>query len=313
MSIRNIDKVVFGADDLTEAYRFLVDWGLNKILAEPGHLLFETLNGAQVEVRQTNDPALPSPMQAGPTLREVVWGVKDADTLDGVMARLEATGPTQTGEDGLFRTVDPNGLSHGFRVSKVRPHTGTAQRSNAPGDHQRIDVRSPVYDRALPAEVGHIVLFAGDLDAMLAFYTDRLGFIVTDSYPGHAAFLRGQVNGVHHNAFILKREGKPGLNHVAFTVNDIHEVFGGGLAMSRKGWETDIGPGRHPISSAYFWYFKSPFGAALEYYADEDVCTEAWEPRAFERRPELFAEWAIAGGIDGETRRQARAATPPAH
>jgi catechol 2,3-dioxygenase-like lactoylglutathione lyase family enzyme len=152
------------------------------------------------------------------------------------------------------------------------------------------------------------VLFVDDLDASLAFYVDKLGFVVSDSYPGHAAFLRAKTPGSHHDAFILKRPGNPGLNHVAFTVNDIHEVFGGGLAMSRKGWQTDIGPGRHPISSAYFWYLRSPFGGSFEYYADDDYCTEAWVPQEFERRPELFAEWAIKGGIDGQTRRQTSAA-----
>ncbi len=76
--------------------------------------------------------------------------------------------------------------------------------------------------------------------------------------------------------------------------------------MSAKGWSTELGPGRHPISSAYFWYFQSPFGGALEYYADDDFCTEAWEAVDFERSPTNFAEWAIAGGIDGNTRRQVR-------
>ena len=42
------------------------------------------------------------------------------------------------------------------------------------------------------------------------------------------------------------------LNHVAYTVRDIHEVLGGGLHISRQGWKTQLGPGRHPISSAYF-------------------------------------------------------------
>jgi catechol-2,3-dioxygenase len=151
------------------------------------------------------------------------------------------------------------------------------------------------------------VLFVDDLAAMLEFFVNRLGFAISDTYPGHAAFLRASTPGGHHDAFILSRPGRAGLNHVAFTVSNIHEVFGGGLAMSRKGWETDIGPGRHPISSAYFWYFKGPFGGAFEYYADDDWCTEAWQPREFERKPEVFAEWAIAGGIDGNTRRQARA------
>ena len=117
--------------------------------------------------------------------------------------------------------------------------------------------------------------------------------------------MRCQQVGGHHNTFILNRPGKPGINHVAFTVSDIHEVIGGGIAMSKKGWKTEIGPGRHPISSAYFWYFENPLAAPLEYYADEDYCTEDWKPSTFERKPELFAEWAIIGGIDGKTRRQA--------
>ncbi len=47
--------------------------------------------------------------------------------------------------------------------------------------------------------------------------------------------------------------------------------------MSKKGWQTEIGPGRHPISSAYFWYFHNPLGAPVEYYADDDFCTEVWQ------------------------------------
>jgi hypothetical protein len=91
---------------------------------------------------------------------------------------------------------------------------------------------------------------------------------------------------------------------VAFTVRDLYEVVGGGLHMARCGWETQVGPGRHPISSSMFWYLKSPAGALCEYYADEDVLTESWKPRDFEPKPEMFAEWAIAGGLDGTTRRQ---------
>jgi catechol-2,3-dioxygenase len=139
---------------------------------------------------------------------------------------------------------------------------------------------------------------------MRVFYTEKLGFVISDEYPGHGTFTRCQQVGDHHNLFILNRPGKAGINHVAFTVTDIHELIGGGIAMSQKGWKTEIGPGRHPISSAYFWYFENPLAAPLEYYADEDYCTADWKAGTFERKPELFAEWAIAGGIDGKTRRQ---------
>ena len=95
-----------------------------------------------------------------------------------------------------------------------------------------------------------------------------------------------------------------GVNHIAFTVRDIHEVFGGGLHMGRCGWKTQLGPGRHPISSAYFWYFVNPCGGLIEYNADEDKLTGNWQARDFEPGPTVFAEWAIDGGLDGNTRHQ---------
>ena len=119
------------------------------------------------------------------------------------------------------------------------------------------------------------------------------------------------ADGGHHDLFLLQTpDKKVGLNHVAFAVRDIHEVFGGGLHFDRCGWKTQLGPGRHPISSAYFWYFVNPAGGLIEYYADEDQLTDAWEPREFEPGPTRFAEWAVDGGLDGNTRRQKNVAAP---
>lgn len=298
MTFCGIDSVTFGVSDMAEARRFLEDWGLENNGSSDDCLRYRTRDRTDVLVRHTADPVLPPAMQEGATLRQVTWGVADAGALAALQARLGT-------DDAL---ADPSGLSHAFRVSVRVAVQADAQDVNGPGITRRVDVRSPVYERAIPISIGHVVLFVDDLDATMDFFVGKLGFAISDSYPGHAAFLRARTPGPHHDAFVLRRPGKPGLNHVAFTVSNIHEVFGGGLAMSRKGWETDIGPGRHPISSAYFWYFKSPFGGSLEYYADDDWCTEAWQPSDFERKPELFAEWAVAGGIDGNTRRQSRAA-----
>jgi catechol-2,3-dioxygenase len=185
---------------------------------------------------------------------------------------------------------------------------------NTWGNAQRIDTRSRVYARAEPVEVGHVVFFTAALKDVEAFYCERLGFAVSDRYPGRGLFLRCAQHGGHHDVFFLQLPtGKRGVNHVAFAVRDIHEVFGGGLHFSKCGWETDLGPGRHPISSAYFWYFKSPGGGLVEYYTDEDMLTPAWKPREFESKPENFAEWAILGGIDGVSRRQKQGPAPGAH
>ena len=305
-SSTGIDAIVFGVEDLGEARRFLGDWGLEEAGSNADRLRYLTMDATEVIVRFAQDPVLPPAMEAGSTLRQVVWGVGDAAAL-GELEDKWGVGPSN--ELGARTAVtDPSGLSHAFRVTQRHAVPVKAQETNGPGNPRRVDRRAPFYEDVRPISVGHVVLFVDDLASSLEFFVGQLGFVVSDSYPGHAAFLRARTPGSHHDLFVLKRPGNPGLNHVAFTVENIHAVFGGGLAMGRKGWATELGPGRHPISSAYFWYFKSPFGGSLEYYADDDFCTEAWEPREFERRPELFAEWAVAGGIDGHTRRQSRAA-----
>ena len=304
MSLQGIDAVVFGVADMAEARRFLDDWGVAAVSGGNNKLVYRTRDGAEVIVRPKDAADLPPAIEPGNTVREVIWGAADQAELDRTLAALRDLPSFRVGADGLARVTDPNGLSLAFRVSQRKPIVVKPTPNNAPGTHQRVNQRSPIHDQAHPINIGHVVVFADDFAAMRAFYTETLGFSISDEYPGHGVFTRCQRVGEHHNLFILNRPGKPGINHVAFTVADIHEVIGGGIAMSKKGWKTEIGPGRHPISSAYFWYFENPLAAPLEYYADEDFCTEDWKPGTFERKPELFAEWAIAGGIDGATRRQ---------
>jgi catechol 2,3-dioxygenase-like lactoylglutathione lyase family enzyme len=304
MALKGIDGIVFGVTDMAAARRFLDDWGLTEISVDDERLVYLTRDKTEVTVRPYDAGDLPPAIESGNTVREVVWGAENEYELEKTLSRFRNFESFRTGVDGLPRVTDPNGLTLAFRVSKRVPITATPTLPNAPGVHNRINQRSPVISQAHPVNIGHVVVFAADFAAMRAFYTEILGFVISDEYPGHGAFTRCQEVGDHHNLFMLNRPGRAGINHVAFTVTDIHEVIGGGIAMSRKGWKTEIGPGRHPISSAYFWYFENPLGAPVEYYADEDYCTADWKPGSFERKPELFAEWAIAGGIDGETRRQ---------
>jgi catechol 2,3-dioxygenase-like lactoylglutathione lyase family enzyme len=304
MSIQGIDAVIFGVADMAEAKRFLDDWGLVAVSNSADKHVYRTQDGAEVIVRPKDAADLPPPIEAGNTVREVIWGAANQRELDQTLEALRKVESFRIGADGLARVTDPNGVGLAFRVTKRTPIVVKPTPANAPGSHHRVNQRSPIHTQAHPINIGHVVVFAADFAAMRAFYTETLGFAISDEYPGHGVFTRCQRVGDHHNLFMLNRPGRAGFNHVAFTVADIHEVIGGGIAMSKKGWKTEIGPGRHPISSAYFWYFENPLAAPLEYYADEDYCTEEWKPGTFERKPELFAEWAIAGGIDGNTRRQ---------
>jgi catechol 2,3-dioxygenase-like lactoylglutathione lyase family enzyme len=302
MSISGIDEVIYGVEDLDTARRFWLDWGLTLVQEAPGQLDFETLNGSSVKVRAIDDPDLPPAIEPGSTVREVTWAVEsmaDIDRLSGLpgVTRIERHAEI------TCQTIDPNGLSVRFRVSHKRPVEVRGTPSNTWGNTLRVNQPATIYERATPVDLGHIVFFTGDCAAMEAFYR-QLGFVVSDRYPGYAVFLRTADEGGHHDLFILQTPaGKAGLNHVAFSVRDIHEVFGGGMHISRCGWKTQLGPGRHPISSAYFWYVKNPCGGLVEYNTDEDMLTAQWQPREFTPSNTNFAEWAIEGGLDGNTRR----------
>lgn len=308
MSVLGIDQITYGTDDLDTSRRFFLDWGLTLAYEGADELVFESLNGCRIVVASMDKAGLPPAIEDGPTLREVVWGVESAADLDRYADAIRGDAGFVDGEVAGGRRIgctDPNGLAVRLQVSRKKAIDIDCARVNTWTDKARVNQPSPIYDRATPIEVGHVVFFVADVKACEAFYASRFGFVASDRYPGRGAFLRCADIGGHHDLFLLQLPtGKRGINHVAFTVRDIHEVFGGGLHFSRCGWETQLGPGRHPISSAYFWYFKNPAGGLIEYYADEDQLTAEWAARDFEPGPTVFAEWAVDGGLDGNTRRQ---------
>jgi len=310
MSVAGIDEITFGASDLDTCRRFFLDWGLSLVTESSQELVFESLNGCRVLVAHSDKPGLPKGVEPDPTLREVVWGVESQADMELYRSRMR-THPGFTDNGNRFGCVDPNGLSVRVQVSVKRKVDLACAQTNTWSERGRVNQPAPAYDRATPVEVGHVVFFVLDLNETTAFYQDVLGFQVSDRYPGRGHFMRCAPEGGHHDLFLLQLPTpKAGLNHVAFSVRDLHEVVGGGMHMSRQGWATDLGPGRHPISSAMFWYFNNPAGALAEYYTDEDELTADWQPRDFSPGPTVFAEWAVKGGIDGNTRRQKDAAAP---
>jgi catechol-2,3-dioxygenase len=312
MSIQGIDRITYGVENLAECRRFFLDWGLTLQRETPQRLEFETLNGCEVVVAHKDAAGLPAPMEAGATLREVTWGADSQADISKLEKSL-AGSPGYFSQAEEIGCSDPNGLALRVRVSRKRKLDIKGVPANTWDSPLRVDTPTRVYERAHPVEVGHVVFFTESVAQMEKFYCERLGFHVSDRYPDRGLFLRAPEIGGHHDLFFLQLAPpapRRGMEHVAFTVRDIHEVFGGGLHLSRCGWKTAIGPGRHPVSSAFFWYLQSPAGGMVEYYADEDFLTGAWRPRDMAPIPHEFAEWAIEGGLDGNTHRQATGPSP---
>ncbi|MDF0604857.1 VOC family protein [Neisseriaceae bacterium TC5R-5] len=307
MTISGIERLEFGVTDPALCSQFLRDFGLTESIPSQ---LFTTQSGAQLSVHDIASPHLPPAFEKGSTLRRMSWAVADATALESLAKQLQDY-PGTSWQGSELQCIDPNGLTLRFVLSKQHEVSTNTPALNQWGDIRRIDQPSPVYEQASPINIGHVVFFVDDLAAMEKFYCEQLGFHVSDRYRNRAVFLRSRQRGQHHDLFLLHRpEHARGLNHVAFNVRDIHEVIGGGIAMNRREWSTFIGPGRHPISSAYFWYVHSPLGGAFEYYTNDDYLTEQWQPRTLDYSLAAFTEWGIAGGIDYQTRRQRQQEQP---
>ena len=298
MSINGIDAVTFGITNRTKSERFLDHWGLKKIRSGKFGANYICTDGTEVKFRGHKSKSLPKAIQAGSTVREVVWGVEKKNDLKVIANEFAKDRKVKVLTDGSIRLVDDIGLGIGFRISKRKKLKHKPPTFNRPGEDIRVDAPATFYERATPQMISHIVFGVPDYQVIENFY-GRIGFLATDRYPGRGVFLRAAERGNHHNLFAMNIEGnKPKFNHLAFKVQDIHEVIGGGQFLVRHGWKSSVGPGRHYISSACFWYFQTPLGGDCEYCADEDIMTKNWKVREFEVGPDIFSEWTFNADTD---------------
>lgn len=298
MSVVGLDTIVFSAPDMKAARRYAADWGLRKVKDGRAGAVFETEIGSQIVLRPPSAKDLPAPAAPGMNFREMIWGVSSRRELKRIATTIAAERPVTEDADGTIHCADPNGIGLGFRVWRGRKNfKGKRAAVNTYGKAERVDARGTFYERAKPMRMGHIGFLLPDLKASEDFYHKLLGWPVSDRYgPGMAVFFRCAPESDHHNMLLIKsRSGDKRFHHVAFEVRDVHEVFGGGLYFQRKGWPVEVGPGRHPISSAYFWYFKTPMEGAFEYFSDSDWMTKKWKGTTF--RVNKFSEWHLVDGI----------------
>jgi catechol 2,3-dioxygenase-like lactoylglutathione lyase family enzyme len=298
MRISNLDAMTYGVSDRAESERFWTDFGLLRRPDTDGRSIFSAQDGSTVILSDADDPRLPPRAAPAETLRETTFGVIDADALREIAGELEKDRAVHVDAHGTVHTVDPLGFAVAFRIAERKPVQAPELKFNTPGRAARLNTRGEFHSAAKPLEMTHAVFMVGEeIEKAVEFYTERLGFIVSDCYPGRGYFLRGGASNHHHDLFLLNVGAKRGFHHVAFELGSIHELFGGGLNMTRRGWSTALGPGRHPVSSCYFWYFHCPSGGAAEYDFDSDQVDENWKPGEFEQTPEMFAEWCLAEGM----------------
>ena len=129
------------------------------------------------------------------------------------------------------------------------------------------------------------------MPATTGFFTDGLGFAVSDTIPGIGSFMRCSTD--HHN-LLVQTAPVTFLHHTSWEFDDVDAVGARAGALveadpSRHVW----GLGRHHIGSNFFWYLADPAGNFAEAYSDLDIIddADAWaaKPEAAESKP--LATW----------------------
>jgi catechol 2,3-dioxygenase-like lactoylglutathione lyase family enzyme len=221
-------------------------------------------------------------------------GADDPDDLDRVAASLAALGvPAERTAAGV-RAVDP-GTEVTVQV-EIAPRLQQDPRPtpgyNSPGVTARSGERAPGILREQPVrprKLGHVVLGSTDQQASQDFFHKGLGFKVSDTVPGLAAFMRCSTD--HHNV-LVQQAPVAYLHHTSWQVDDVDEVGRGASAMlaadpGRHVW----GLGRHHVGSNFFWYLRDPAGNFSEYYSDLDCIIDdaLWQPGVWEGARGLYS------------------------
>jgi 2,3-dihydroxy-p-cumate/2,3-dihydroxybenzoate 3,4-dioxygenase len=130
-------------------------------------------------------------------------------------------------------------------------------------------------------EFGHLCLDAPDVYAAYNFWSGCFNARVSDWIGDKACLLR--IDPVHHKLAVFQGE-KPGLCHINFQVASIDDLFRNWHFLVEHGVEIEMGPGRHPQSTAIFVYFLGPEGFTYEYsFGVRRIEDEAaWLPRTFD-------------------------------
>jgi 2,3-dihydroxybiphenyl 1,2-dioxygenase len=226
--------------------------------------------------------------RAGPAddLVALGWEVGNSEDLETLAARLRSNGSAvEQGTDAdcaqrhvqeLLRFQDPAGVPNELFVGP--------ERNPEPFESPRIRSGFVAEDFGL----GHLVIRAEDKDESFRFYTEVLGFRLSDRIIADLkimeidiAFLH--VNGRHHSVALAEHQDK-NINHFMLEVRDPDDV---GRALNRtlrQGLAIHQTLGKHPNDKMFSFYAKTPSGFNFEVgYGGVVIDDATWEPQVYDR------------------------------
>lgn len=213
------------------------------------------------------------------------WEVTHAMALGAVAARLESAGVRVARQSGLaarrgvtdvivFNDPDGNRLEvfHGAELATTSFQPGRAISGFRTGG----------------LGLGHVVITSERIDALTAFYTDLLGFKLSDftNKPFRAAFFH--LNPRHHSLAVIEGP-KKSFHHMMlelFSIDDVGQAYDMAVLVPDR---VGVTFGRHSNDFTTSFYARSPSGFLIEYgWGGRLIDPETWKPEELLYGPSLW-------------------------
>lgn len=204
------------------------------------------------------------------------WEVSSPEALDALAGRLENA--------GVAVRLEAAGLANQRLVSQLISF------KDPDGNHLEVfckpEIASDPFVPGRPISgfktgslgMGHAVLHVENIDILLPFYRDLLGFKVSDYGMTPYKLYFFHINGRHHS-FAMVGSGRKGMHHFMVELQSLDDVGQGyDLAQQEKD-RLAYTLGRHSNDHMMSFYANSPSGFFIEYgWGAREVDPDTWEP-----------------------------------
>lgn len=296
-----VADIAFGrlqSPDLDLQEEFLVNFGMTRVERTDDALYMRGTDPDQyIHVTHKGEPrfiglAFEAASEADLEKVSKAPGASGIETLD------------EPGGGKRVRLTEPNGYQIEVVWGRARHDTIPVERfpvnsakegTPRKGALTRID-RGPSHVKRL----GHAVIMTPDVKTGTKWFRETLGLVSSDDvYAGDKDNIIATFNRVDqgkkfvdHHTFLCIGGEKAGLNHMAFEVHDIDDVFMGHAHLKNmEKYKHMWGMGRHILGSQVFDYWCDPWGRVHEHWTDSDMLNDKNPSNLIAAEDGLDSQW----------------------
>jgi catechol 2,3-dioxygenase-like lactoylglutathione lyase family enzyme len=249
ITTRRIGHATFETPDVERQIDYYVNiFGLTLTEREKDRAFLSTRLGQQVVVLEQGQHARCTKLAFESEPDENLAAVQKSLRSNGIVASRKS-GYTPAVSD-VLSFVDPKG-------TEIEIFT-----------HSRIVAADPTPAGICVLKLGHLAFNVADIQQVVAFYRDVLGFRVSDWRGDFFVFMRCGPD--HHTVNFVSHGDHVKMHHIAFEVKDWSEIQRACDFLGKHNYHLVWGPGRHIIGHNVFIYHRNPDGQIMELYCELD-------------------------------------------